>query len=230
MNWTDLVHRFVKEIPREIEPATLYVSIEYATAAHLCPGCGRKVVTPFAPGSWNLIFDGEAVSIRPSIRNRAHECRSHYWIDRDRIVPAFDDLEEQPGDGRLDAGRAPADRGAAPHLAGSTPTTAPSSRGASRKGQVAAGPFTAADIRELAHDPGAQSGPQRPVTSVVRRRLRQPPLSGRSGSGYFWHPHAQLQSTAPEEWGCEISEYDRPVTGACRRRVLAPRQRWRRSG
>lgn len=100
MNWTDLVHQFVNEIPREIEPATVYVSIEYGTAAHLCPGCGRKVVTPFAPGSWNLIFDGEAVSIRPSIWNRAHECRSHYWIDRDRIVPAFDDLEEQPGHGR----------------------------------------------------------------------------------------------------------------------------------
>ena len=100
MNSTNLVHRFVIEIPREIQPATLYVSIEYATAAHLCSGCGRKVFTPFAPGSWNLIFDGEAVSVRPSIRNRAHECRSHYWIDRDRIVPAFDDLEEQPGDGR----------------------------------------------------------------------------------------------------------------------------------
>lgn len=100
MNSAALAHRFVKEIPREIEPATVYVSIEYATAVHLCPGCRRKVVTPFAPGSWNLIFDGEAVSIRPSIRNRAHECRSHYWIDRDRIVPAFDSLEDQPGDSR----------------------------------------------------------------------------------------------------------------------------------
>lgn len=91
MNSTSLAHKFVSEVPREIEPATVYVSIEYATAVHLCPGCGRKVVTPFAPGSWHLIFDGETVSIRPSIRNRAHQCRSHYWVDRDRIVLAFDD-------------------------------------------------------------------------------------------------------------------------------------------
>jgi hypothetical protein len=104
---TALVHEFVSRVPREIEPSTLYVSIQYATAVHLCPGCGRKVVTPFAPGSWYLIFDGEAVSIRPSIRNRAHECRSHYWIDRDRIVPAFDDLEEQRGDGRRSGARLP---------------------------------------------------------------------------------------------------------------------------
>lgn len=97
MNSTTLVHQFVSEVPREIEPTTLYVSIQYATAVHLCPGCGRKVFTPFAPGSWHLIFDGETVSIRPSIRNRAHECRSHYWIDRDGLVPAFDDDREEPG-------------------------------------------------------------------------------------------------------------------------------------
>jgi Family of unknown function (DUF6527) len=47
-------------------------------------------VTPFAPKSWHLVFDGEAVSIDPSIRNRAHECRSHYWLWNDQIVPAFD--------------------------------------------------------------------------------------------------------------------------------------------
>jgi hypothetical protein len=98
VNSTTLAHRFVFEMPREIEPATLYVSIEYATAVHHCPGCGRKVVTPFAPGSWNLIFDGTTISIRPSIWNRAHECRSHYWIDRDRIVPAYEDDLDGPGE------------------------------------------------------------------------------------------------------------------------------------
>lgn len=91
MNSTTLTHQFVSQVPREIEPATLYVSLEYATAVHLCPSCGRKVVTPFAPGSWRLMFDGETVSIRPSIRNGAHACRSHYWVDRNRILPAFDD-------------------------------------------------------------------------------------------------------------------------------------------
>ena len=81
-------HRFVTEVPAELESNVVFVSIPYATAVHLCPGCERKVVTPFAPGSWHLIFNGETVSIYPSIRNRAHTCRSHYWISHDRIVPA----------------------------------------------------------------------------------------------------------------------------------------------
>ena len=61
------------------------------------------------------IFDGEAVSINPSIRNKAHECGTHYWIKRGRFVPAFDDVEEQRGDGRR-LGCAPAHRGGAHHL------------------------------------------------------------------------------------------------------------------
>jgi Family of unknown function (DUF6527) len=83
-------HRFVTEIPRAVDRNVLYVSIPFATAVHVCPGCDRKVVTPFAPKGWHLVFDGEAVSIDPSIRNRAHECRSHYWLWNDQIVPAFD--------------------------------------------------------------------------------------------------------------------------------------------
>lgn len=51
-------HIFVSEMPRDLEPNTLYVSLAYATAIHLCPGCERKVVTPFEPESWHLIFDG----------------------------------------------------------------------------------------------------------------------------------------------------------------------------
>ena len=37
-----LEHRFVQHIPRHLEPGVLYVSIEYATAAHTCCcGCGE---------------------------------------------------------------------------------------------------------------------------------------------------------------------------------------------
>lgn len=96
-----LTHVFVPLVPALIEADTLYVCVPYATAVHRCPGCERKVVTPFAPGSWNLIFDGETVSIRPSIRNAAHECRSHYFIERDRFVRAWDEHEpsDWPGPG-----------------------------------------------------------------------------------------------------------------------------------
>jgi hypothetical protein len=38
------------------------------------------VVTPFSPTDWKLYFDGENVSLEPSIGNWSFPCRSHYWI------------------------------------------------------------------------------------------------------------------------------------------------------
>jgi hypothetical protein len=98
-------------MPRDLERNTLYVSLTYSTAVHLCPGCERKVVTPFAPESWHLIFDGETVSISPSIWNKAHECQTHYWIDRDRIMPArwaSRPFGRYAADGSHEAGQRPA--------------------------------------------------------------------------------------------------------------------------
>jgi hypothetical protein len=65
-----LEHRFVRHIPERLEPAVLYVSMEYATSAHsCCCGCGEEVVAPFTPTDWKMTFDGETVSLRPSIGN-----------------------------------------------------------------------------------------------------------------------------------------------------------------
>jgi Family of unknown function (DUF6527) len=80
------VHRFVpafvQEVPRELEAGTLYVSMEYGTVVHLCAcGCGSEVVTPLHPAKWALTYDGEAVSLRPSIGSWGLPCGSHYWID-----------------------------------------------------------------------------------------------------------------------------------------------------
>ena len=80
-------HEFVQSIPRELEPATIYISVAYATAIHLCAcGCGREVVTPISPVGWSLRFDGNSVSLSPSIGNWSYPCRSHYWIRRNRVV------------------------------------------------------------------------------------------------------------------------------------------------
>ncbi|MGI8516102.1 MAG: DUF6527 family protein [Acidimicrobiia bacterium] len=80
-------HEFVEFIPAELSEGVLYISIEYATAVHLCiSGCGKKVVTPLTPTDWALIFDGETASLTPSIGNWGFECRSHYWIKKDRVV------------------------------------------------------------------------------------------------------------------------------------------------
>lgn len=82
-----LTHRFVETIPTQIEQGILYISVTYATAIHLCCcGCGLKVVTPITPTDWKLTFDGERVSLYPSIGNWGFPCQSHYWISNSRVV------------------------------------------------------------------------------------------------------------------------------------------------
>jgi uncharacterized protein DUF6527 len=81
-----ITHRFVENIPEKIDEGTLYVSIPYATAIHNCfCGCGQEVVTPISPTDWALIFDGDTVSLKPSIGNWSLPCRSHYWISNNRV-------------------------------------------------------------------------------------------------------------------------------------------------
>lgn len=79
-------HKFVEFIPNNPEKDVLYISVEYRTAVHLCVcGCGNKVVTPLSPTDWELRFDGKTVSLSPSIGNWNFECRSHYFIIRNKI-------------------------------------------------------------------------------------------------------------------------------------------------
>lgn len=82
-----LNHKFVENIPDEVEEEILYVSIPYETVIHkCCCGCGKEVVTPLSPTDWSLIFNGEAISLKPSIGNWSFECRSHYWIKKNKVV------------------------------------------------------------------------------------------------------------------------------------------------
>jgi len=86
---TRLEHRFVQHIPDVISPGVLYISMEYRTAVHsCCCGCGEEIVTPFTPTDWKMTFDGETVSLHPSIGNWSLDCRSHYVVKRDRIIEA----------------------------------------------------------------------------------------------------------------------------------------------
>lgn len=81
-----LRHEFTEFIPEQLAPDTLYISIRFATASHLCLcGCGNKVVTPIRPTDWKLFFDGKTVSLDPSIGNWSFPCESHYWIRNNRI-------------------------------------------------------------------------------------------------------------------------------------------------
>jgi hypothetical protein len=91
-----LEHRFVEHIPERLEAGVLYVSMEYATSVHsCCCGCGEEVVAPFTPTDWKMTFDGETISLRPSIGNWTLKCRSHYVIDRGKVIEAGPWSDEQ---------------------------------------------------------------------------------------------------------------------------------------
>lgn len=83
---TAIAPDFVDLIPDRLEDGVLYISISYGTAAHACCcGCGREVTTPLTRADWRLIFDGESVSLQPSIGNWSFPCQSHYFITMNRI-------------------------------------------------------------------------------------------------------------------------------------------------
>lgn len=80
-------HKFVEHMPDIINEGTLYISIKFGTAIHkCCCGCGQEVVTPITPSDWSLTFDGETVSLTPSIGNWNFKCRSHYFIKKNQIL------------------------------------------------------------------------------------------------------------------------------------------------
>lgn len=81
----------VRRIPEQLDYGILYVCFECNVVVHLCAcGCGEKVVLPISPSCWSIEFDGESVSMKPSIGNFQTPCRSHYWIKRNKVVWAKD--------------------------------------------------------------------------------------------------------------------------------------------
>jgi hypothetical protein len=61
--------------------------MEYGTAVHsCCCGCGHEVVTPLTPTDWCLTFNGETISLWPSIGNWNLPCRSHYVIEGNQVI------------------------------------------------------------------------------------------------------------------------------------------------
>jgi len=78
---------FVSLLPDQMEEGKLYVSMEFASVIHLCCcGCGGQVVTPLSPSGWNLWFDGDSISLEPSIGNWSFPCQSHYFITENIVV------------------------------------------------------------------------------------------------------------------------------------------------
>lgn len=86
MSRATYTHKFVKAFPEQLDEGVLYVSVEFATAAHRCfCGCGSEVYTRFSPTDWSMKFDGQTVTINPSIGNWSFACQSHYILANGRI-------------------------------------------------------------------------------------------------------------------------------------------------
>lgn len=99
---TVLTHEFVEYIPNDLKDGTLYVSMTFAIVVHkCCCGCGNEVITPLSPTDWKLIFDGQSISLAPSIGNWNFPCQSHYWIKSNRIKWAPQWSQEEITAGRV---------------------------------------------------------------------------------------------------------------------------------
>jgi hypothetical protein len=85
-----IAHEFVEFIPNTLQPNVLYVSIPYATAAHICfCGCGNRVVTPISRSGWTLSYNGETVGLTPSVGNWGLPCRSHYFVTNGEVAWSY---------------------------------------------------------------------------------------------------------------------------------------------
>ena len=82
-----LKYKFVRNIPSILKARTLYISVKYKTCIHKCMcGCGNEVVTPLSKNDWTLKYNGDYISLSPSIGNWNFKCRSHYWIRKNEVI------------------------------------------------------------------------------------------------------------------------------------------------
>ena len=102
---------FVDYIPEQLEEGVVYIAPDFGAVMHLCcDGCGERVSTPLHPGQWTLTFDGETISLKPSIGNWELPCKSHYFIRHNRVVWAGEWSDERISKAADDDRRAVAPR------------------------------------------------------------------------------------------------------------------------
>jgi hypothetical protein len=81
-----IIPKFVSRVPSEIKEGIIYISTDVNTAVHLCPcGCKTEIITPIDPNEWKFTYDGETISLYPSVGVWGAQCKSHYWITKNKI-------------------------------------------------------------------------------------------------------------------------------------------------
>lgn len=152
-----LAPRFVEDVPELLEPGILYVSLDHGSMMHLCAcGCGSEVALPLSPLDWRFTFDGETISLWPSVGSWSLPCRSHYVVDHGHIRWAGDWTDEQIEAGRqLDRRRRDARHDAPP-----TPSAPVLPTEATDPDGVAAGPTSRGMFDRIWRWlPGRRNGP-----------------------------------------------------------------------
>ena len=92
---------WVEDMPNKMENGRIYVSIKHRLTEHLCAcGCGAEVSLPLGPSEWKFEYNGDTVSLWPSIGNWRLPCRSHYVISENKTR-----WREQWSEERILAGR-----------------------------------------------------------------------------------------------------------------------------
>jgi hypothetical protein len=81
-------HQFVEFVPEKLEPGKLYVSAWSTTPRTTCApaGAAYEVVTILGPADSSITYNGRGVSISTSIGNSNFPCKSHYWIEDNRVL------------------------------------------------------------------------------------------------------------------------------------------------
>ena len=86
MRLTSIQPKYVAHVPDHLEEGILYISEGFRICSHLCAcGCKEEVVTPLSKAEWRLERDRQLVSLYPSIGNWNYDCKSHYYIEENRI-------------------------------------------------------------------------------------------------------------------------------------------------
>ena len=79
--------QFVETVPSELKDGILYICISCKVIVHRCAcGCGEKTVTPIDKKyGWKMTYDGQTITLRPSIGNFSIPCQSHYYITENKV-------------------------------------------------------------------------------------------------------------------------------------------------
>ncbi len=72
---------WIENMPEKMNEGDLYISTKHRLIEHMCAcGCGSEVSLPLGRSEWRVEYDGDTISVLPSIGNWRLPCKSHYMI------------------------------------------------------------------------------------------------------------------------------------------------------